>query len=379
LVVVACSRAGPPSPQRSTTAAGQATAPTGTDARFEDLSLVLEPLRRKHNLPALGAAVVTPDGVKSLGVVGVRKYGDHTPASVDDAFHLGSDTKALTAVVIAKLVEQGKLSWTATVHDLLADIKDQNPAYASVTLEQLLAHRSGLAHDPKSVSIDEQGGFTGSMRERREMYAQIALRESPAKPPGTAFLYSNAGYVIAALMAERASGRAWEDLLGDTLFTPLAMNRVGFGTPKTPDPVGGLWPHTFQNGIPVPIEPGPSSDNPIFQMPAGGVRVSMEGWSRFIVDVLRGFEGTGSVLSRQSYEHLHAPPFGGTYAYGWEVVKRSWADGTAYMHGGSNTLNYALVWLAPKRRFGVLVATNAGTDAAFRACDDVVGALIERQ
>jgi len=80
-------------------APGCASRPAPADGGYEELASVLEPLRQKYNLPALGAAVVTPDGVKALGVVGIRKYGDTTPACVEDAFHLGSDTKAMTAVV----------------------------------------------------------------------------------------------------------------------------------------------------------------------------------------------------------------------------------------------------------------------------------------
>jgi CubicO group peptidase (beta-lactamase class C family) len=359
-------------------APGCASRPAPADGGYEELASVLEPLRQKYNLPALGAAVVTPDGVKALGVVGIRKYGDTTPACVEDAFHLGSDTKAMTAVVIAKLVEQGKLKWTTTVRDLLSDITAQDPAYASVTLDQLLAHRSGLAHDPTSVSNDALRHLEGSMHARREAYARIALHEAPAKPPGTIFFYSNTGYVLAGLMAERATGRPWEELVRDTLFLPLAMKGAGFGITASPGQVDGLWAHEEKAGVPVPVEPGLNSDNPIFMSPAGNVHVSMEGWAQFIADMLRGFEGTGRVLSKASYQHLHTPPFEGTtYAYGWETLDRGWAGGTAYSHAGSNTLNYAVAWVAPKRRFAVLVATNIRTDTTPRACDDVASVLLK--
>ena len=348
-------------------------------APYENLAPVLEPLRQTLHLPALGAAVVSPDGVKALGVVGYRKYGDPTKACVGDAFHLGSDAKAMTAVVIAKLVEGLKLSWTTKAHDALTDVRDQDTAYANVTLDQLLAHRAGLAHDPTSVTIDELRRLEGSMHERREAYARIALREPPAHEPGTSYAYSNTGYVLAGLMAEQVTGEAWEDLVRETLFVPLKMTGAGFGLTATPGHVDGLWAHDMKDGVPVPVEPSPRSDNPIFRTPAGSVHVSMEGWGRFIVDVLRGFEGTGVVLARESYAHLHTPPFGGTYAYGWTLVDRSWAGGVVYTHGGSNTLNFAVAWVAPKRRLAVLVATNVGTDVAAHACDDVVGVLLRRE
>jgi CubicO group peptidase (beta-lactamase class C family) len=370
----------------SSAAAGRTSGPPGCAGRpagaaaFEDLSALLEPLRKKHTLPALGAALVTPEGVKALGVVGVRKFGDSTPACPEDAFHLGSDSKAMTAVVLAKLVEQGKLSWTTTVKDIFQDIPGQDPAYATVTLDMLLAHRSGLAHDPSGGSKEALERLSGSLHQRREAYAALALHEAPAKPPGTAFFYSNAGYVLAGLMAERVTGRPWEELVRDTLFLPLAMQGAGFGITATPGQLDGLWAHEEKGGTPVPVPPGPNSDNPALISPAGTVHVSMEGWASFITDVLRGFEGKGRLLSAASYQHLHTPPFVGTsYAYGWETVERSWAAGTAYTHAGSNTLNYAVAWVAPRRRLAVLVATNVGTEAAFRACDDVAATLIQRE
>jgi hypothetical protein len=48
-------------------------------------------------------------------------------------------------------------------------------------------------------------------------------------------------------------------------------------------------------------------------------------------------------------------------------------------HAGSNTMNYAVVWMAPKRDFAALVCTNQGGDAAAKACDEAAGALIKRQ
>src|SRR5947209_7467119 len=72
---------------------------------------LLETVRQRHGLPALGGAIVTSKGLVAIGAVGVRKAGTKVPVTVDDQWHLGSDTKAMTATVIARLVEQGRLKW----------------------------------------------------------------------------------------------------------------------------------------------------------------------------------------------------------------------------------------------------------------------------
>jgi hypothetical protein len=61
------------------------------------------------------------------------------------------------------------------------------------------------------------------------------------------------------------------------------------------------------------------------------------------------------------------------------VVDRTWAGGKALTHAGSNTQNYALVWMAPLKDFAVLVMTNQGGDKAAKACDDTATALIQFQ
>jgi CubicO group peptidase (beta-lactamase class C family) len=88
----------------------------------ENLNSLLEPILKKYDLPALAGAIVTSKGLSAVGAVGVRKYGTDTPVTVDDQFHLGSDTKAMTATMLATLVEEGKLSWSTTLEQVFPDL-----------------------------------------------------------------------------------------------------------------------------------------------------------------------------------------------------------------------------------------------------------------
>ena len=64
-----------------------------------DIGSIVGPIREKYDLPALAGAIVTSNGIAAQGVVGMRKYGTQTPVTSDDEFHLGSDTKAMTATI----------------------------------------------------------------------------------------------------------------------------------------------------------------------------------------------------------------------------------------------------------------------------------------
>jgi CubicO group peptidase (beta-lactamase class C family) len=119
---------------------GQTAAAEGE--RIEDL---LSPILKEYNLPALGGAVVTGKGLEALGVVGVRKAGTDVAATADDLWHLGSNTKAMTATLVAALIEQGTLKWETTVGETFADlVPAMPPTLGNVSLLHLLSHRAGL-------------------------------------------------------------------------------------------------------------------------------------------------------------------------------------------------------------------------------------------
>jgi CubicO group peptidase (beta-lactamase class C family) len=329
------------------------------DAR---IAALLGPIREQHGLPALGGAIVDGSGLGAKAVVGVRKEGDATVATAEDLWHLGSDTKAMTATMIAALVEQGKLSWDSTLGAVFPDMQLPAPV-RGITLLQLLSHHAGIPANAEWGEISRTGSL---VRQRR---AAVALLASAAllSVPGTAFSYSNWGYVVAGAMAEQATGRSYEDLMKAIVFDPLHMESVGYGVAGSRGETSEPWGHT-RDGAPG------WGDNPLVMAPAGCVHCSLDDWGRFISDQLRGDEGKPALLKAESYARLHSAPFGGAYALGWGVADRPWGGGRVLTHTGSNTMNLAVVWMAPARDFAVLVVCNQG--GAEKACDEAASGLI---
>jgi CubicO group peptidase (beta-lactamase class C family) len=332
---------------------------------------VLEPILRAQGVPALAGAIVTSKGLEAIGAVGVRKSGTDIAVTGDDLWHLGSDTKAMTAVMIGALVEQGKLAWDTTVEQAFADLaRPLDPALQKITLLQLLSHRSGLPANtfwdavPKTLPTRDQRIFV------IKSLASVKLMDEP----GAKYLYSNLGYVVAAAMAEKAADDSWESLMARMVFNPLGMTSVGYGGLGTPGLIDQPWAH-YPNGKPVAGN-GPDYDNPPVMGPAGRVHCTLGDWAKFVADQLRGARGEKALLKTETYQKLHTPPFGGDYALGWLVAERDWGGGTVLTHAGSNTMNLAVAWLAPVRDFAVLVVTNQGGPAAAKACDGAAAALI---
>lgn len=343
-----------------------------------NLNSLLEPVLKKYDLPALAGAIVTSQGLTAVGAVGVRKYGTDTPVTLDDQFHLGSDTKAMTATMLGTLVEQGKISWDTTIGQVFPDLAPKiNPAYKRVTLEQLLSHRAGFTDEswPKGMSFADVHNLPGTPREQRAAYVAMVLSEPPAYEPGSKFLYSNRSYAVAGAIAEKVADDSWENLMQKRIFDPLGMNTCGFGAMGTPGKIDQPLQHKLLLTWHRPIEPGPMADNPPAIAPAGTVHCSIVDWGKFITAHLRGEKGAPGILKPDTIKRLHTATYG-DYGFGWMMVDRPWAGGRALTHAGSNTQNYAVAWMAPAKDFAVLVATNQGD--TFEACDATAAALIAK-
>jgi CubicO group peptidase (beta-lactamase class C family) len=348
-----------------------------------DVARELRAVREEYGLPAVAAAVIVEGKLRETAVVGVRKYGSEVPVAVNDPFHLGSCTKAMTASLVGLLVQQGKLKWETTLAEYFPQWKDaMHPDYRGVTLVHLLSHRAGAP--PMTDGFAPVGKSEllllalQSPRAQRRRVAETVLTRPPICKPGEKELYSNAGYTIVGAIIEQVTGEEYETLLRRMLFEPLGMSTAGFGAMGTADHIDAPWQHRRDADRIVPINPGPLSDNPPFITPAGRVHCSIEDWVKYVRCVLAAARGADGLLNPVQVQQLQEPPFGGKYALGWGLHERSWGGGRVLSHAGSNGMNYCVVWVAPLRNFAVLVATNCGGDKAPEALDRVCAATIKR-
>lgn len=344
-------------------------APAANDA---EIAATLEPIRAKHNLPALAGAIVTTRGLAAAGATGMRKRGSTTAATAQDKWHLGSNTKAMTAVLVARFVERGQLRWDHTVGESFPELHAAMQAQVrTASLLHLLANRAGVA---PNLDWGQISGAAHGVRDQRVLAVTRAGAAAPAFSPGAGYLYSNLGYVVAGAMLERAARDSWEGLLRLHVFQPLGMKSCGFGGVGTPGQLDQPWGH-HDDGRAAERN-GPDADNRPVLGPAGTVHCTLADWASFVADQLRGARGETALLKLESYRRLHAPPFGSDYALGWGTASRDWAGGTALTHNGSNTTNYSVAWLAPRHGFAVLLVTNQAGPRAAAGTDEAAGALI---
>jgi CubicO group peptidase (beta-lactamase class C family) len=379
-------------------------------AAIDDLSSVLTPLIEKHTLPAMGILVLDGNSVLAQGVAGVRKRGEPDLATLDDLWHLGSCGKAITATALATLVDDGTLAWhTSPAMVFRDDVEKIQSAWGKVTLEQLVSHRAGAPADLDADGLWEKlWKREGTPTQQRMQLVRGVVTKPPMGYPGRQYAYSNAGYAIAGAMAEKLTGKAWEELARERVFGPLGMKSAGFGVPgsATTEKGGVIDQPRGHVVLGRAVEPGAGADNPPAIAPAGTMHMTLGDWGRFVGFHLSGKardDAPGLVLSENSLRTLHRS-MGSTgaksrdgYAMGWLVTQRPWArpsgaaqkDGagddeavdasaTVLTHAGSNTMWFCVAWVAVEKKMAVLVVCNQGGEKAAKAADEAAAAAITK-
>ncbi len=279
----------------------------------------------------IAAAVLRGERIIAQGAAGVRKRGTAQRITLNDRFHLGSCTKAMTATLVAMLVEEGRLNWTTTLGELFADtVKPMYPAWEKVTLRQVLAHRAGLRHEPDGLAqvFNElvrpnrarlawaMIQSVGTLPQQRLEIARQALARPPGIPADTKYYYSNVGYVLAGAVLEQLTGRAWEELMRERLFQPLGISTGGFGPPGAADKTEQAWGHSPVLGN--ALDPrSPAAELPLFYGPAGLAHMTVTDWAKFIALHLRGDPANphchAALLRLDTFAEMHT----GATSKGW--------------------------------------------------------------
>lgn len=344
-----------------------ATQPASLDALT--LGERLDAFIERTGIPATGAALIRAGETPVLAVSGVRAL-DGPAVQVDDLWHIGSITKSFTATLTARLIALGtplfhspraRLNWDTRLVQLLPAAADS--PYADVTVRQILGMRAGLPANPAPERFSQRDTTT-PVRDQRRAVAEELLATEPTSEPGTAFLYSNAGYILLAAALEASLDASWEDLLQEHVLDPLELSSAGFGPPGSVDVVDQPRGHLGSSNDELrAIPPSPMADNPALLGPAGTLHLDLEDLVRYVGVHLAGALGDDSYLSSDLFGHLHEPLDGHAYASGWVRVppeEGALLSGPVLLHNGSNTLWYAMVMFAPSHRSAAVVTTNAG-------------------
>ena len=151
-------------------------------------------------------------------------------ARTSDRFATASGTKAFTALAVMRLVESGVLGLSTPVRTLLGD--DLPLVDDRVTIEHLLAHRSGIGDYLDEELMEDSSDYvmTRPVHELTDVSAFLPMLGGHEQrfEPGTRFTYNNGGFMVLALVAERASGRSYHDLIDESVVRPAGLSGTAF-------------------------------------------------------------------------------------------------------------------------------------------------------
>ncbi|GGB87927.1 serine hydrolase domain-containing protein [Pseudoduganella buxea] len=323
--------------------------------------------RAAMGVPALSVVTVEGDAVTTV-VSGQRSMATATAASItlNDRFQMGSQTKAATGMLVARLVAQRRLRWDSTMAELFPAWRDgMQPALRGVTVEQLLRHRGGVQRDIEGEdSAVLRPLVTGDVAADRVTLARHFLHKVPLHAPGTRYVYSNIGYLLAGLAAETAGGAPFEQLMQREVFAPLGMAaRLGF-----PEEEGapGLLGHTLRDGVWTPtMFEGEERHGMELLAASGGMMASMADYGKLLRAQLQGLRGASDYLDRDAFRRMHGPA--GQYGLGWAVTDEA-GLGRVSAHSGSWGTYYVFALVLPDRDRAVAVACNCfGEEAVVQA------------
>ncbi|HEY3349555.1 MAG TPA: serine hydrolase domain-containing protein [Thermoanaerobaculia bacterium] len=196
-----------------------------------DLSRLAEAAVKDGRTAGISFVVTKGGVVVSSGAYGFADLENRVPANVDTVYAIGSLTKTFTAAAVLALADDGKLSLDDPLGRFVPSFQEPG---RSATVRQLLNHTSGI----RSMTSLGPRYWAQSGREIEPADLVALFANEPSDfPPGTAYRYSNSGYVLLGLVVEKASGMPWGAFVAKRFLVPLGLSGTRDG--QTADLVPG--------------------------------------------------------------------------------------------------------------------------------------------
>ena len=316
-------------------------------------------LRDEFNLPAVWIAANVEDKVEAA-VVGVRKVGDPTLATLDDKLTVASISKPMAGLWVATLVDRNKLTYDTKVLEVLTELQSIClPEHKDITLGQLLTHTAGVIRDVKSFpnALKLEQYPSERLRQAREVLSTPAPSGTKGKE-----VYSNNGATLAATMAERAAGEPYENAAGRLYRERLGLTSWGVWPMNLPDDLAVPWPHSIKDKTPVPQPP--QSVQFQFVRPSGSAHCTITDLVRFGLIATNSTGVARSLLKHETWQIVlehgdkDRTTLGSFYAGGHDL--------TVFNHGGSLGITSSHLRVLPEWKASFAFHTNATGDE-FRA------------
>lgn len=323
-----------------------------------DLDAVIEKALQAYRVPGVAVTAVVGDEVVLSKGYGFRDVEKKIPMTAETQMPIASITKQFTVAALATLVRQGKLEWDKPVREYLPDFRLNNEyATANATTRDLLTHRVGL---PRHDSV-----WYGSDLSRDGLFHRLQYFPF-SRDLRVRFQYNNLMYMTSGYLAGRLAGISWEELVKNSLFTPLGMKRSNF----TVAAMLAEENHSEAYQLNNKREVVKAQHEPVDAMgPTGSINSSVDEMARYLRMMLAGgmFEGK-RVLLEADVQAMMQPNMPvtrsafsdvfGFQSYGMGLFVQTYRGIEVASHGGNLKGASAMIVMIPSKRIGVVVMTN---------------------
>lgn len=294
---------------------------------IDSLTVKLQQIANESNIPGFGVAVVSKDKLlyeKGFGYADIENNKSYTENTIHN---IGSNTKTLIAFALMKLVEEGKIQLEDPINKHLP-FSVINPFFpeTEITIRQLATHTSSLTDGKDDMLIEKTYLFNGNVDFKKEelpeeYFPYFKIYQSNKRismkkflensytrggawydktnflknKPGTTYNYSNLAATLLAYIIEAKTDTNFSTYLKKELFEPLKMNNTFWDLQSIPkEKLASLY---MSNGLKIP-------NYELITYPDGGLFTNVSDFSLYLIEMIRGINGEGKLLSTNSYKEM---------------------------------------------------------------------------
>ena len=346
-----------------------------------DLEEVINTSMARFDVPGMAVAVVQDDKVVFAKGFGISNLNTNAKVNKDTLFGIASNTKAFTSAALAKLVDEGKLSWDDRVIDHLPEFRLYD-SYVTreMRVRDLLSHRSGLGLGQGDLMI-----WPSTDKSIEDILAGLQYLK-PASSFRSQYAYNNLMFVTAGEVVARVSGMSWNDYIEKNILQPLHMDNSRAGFSRIPKS-NKNW---AIGHIPMDGKLNPFFVNYLEDFRgAGAIASSVNDMSQWLLTQLAGGKMPSgeqlfsekqqaqmwhphitSMTSKSAYEAYHQQFRG--YGLGWSI--EDYHGFKKLGHGGGILGMVSQVTLLPEKKLGIVILSN---QQAFSALSAVTHEVLE--
>jgi len=358
--LIGCGSSSNSNNETNTTQPPITTKPDTGVAGDQRLDEVIEYYRKEANLPAVNVLSLKDGTILESSSVGTYHVNSATAVTGSEHWHIGSMTKSMTALLVARLVDAGLTSWESTLRDVFPDMA-MLPHYETATFKSLLSHTAGIPED-EPETWEDWIGDERSVETLRLEVTTMALSYDESDSVVGEGTYSNINYVIVAAMCEKITGSSFETLMQNYVFDPLNMTETRLSIAEQ---ATSIWGHLPNGSSWKPMDPTLHGEPTLALLAPAGSRTytTNTDMAKYLQTMLDLTRNQSDFLTETSTLALFTPVatvFDIPMALGWM------AQEDHFFHNGSNGHWQSSMMIFPNANQAYYIVTNApvGEDQA---------------